>query len=261
MIRQCKQQKWHQHGGNLSPCDDLPSALFPLCFTFYKLSPTPHFARLLPPSNLFGINLFSYGHSFATSLCSCHFFREAAMPKLSNAILFVGFFFGSALHFPVPTNAAPPQQPCDNSATASPRSKIPHQKFVVYKNRKYGFKLDLPKTWKGYTVLVSTWEGGVPEDELGNFVMAESGPLISIRDPLWSEQDPRQDIPIMVFTHAQWALIEDDRLIISAAPIGPSEIARNSNYVFATPPRYNYALATGWQEVAQLIQQHPIQPL
>ena len=87
------------------------------------------------------------------------------------------------------------------------------------------------------------------------------GPLISIRHPLSTETDPRQDIPIMIFTKAQWHMVEDGKLIVSAAPIGPSELGRNLNYVFALPPRFNYALITGWQEIDEIIQRHPLRPL
>jgi hypothetical protein len=62
----------------------------------------------------------------------------------------------------------------------------------------------------------------------------------------------------MVFTKAQWQLIEEHRLIVSAAGIGPGEIGRNKKYVFALPPRYNYALIDGWEEVYEIIQNHPL---
>ena len=87
------------------------------------------------------------------------------------------------------------------------------------------------------------------------------GPLISIRHPLWTEADPRQDIPIMIFTKAQWRLIEEGKLIVSAAPIRPSEPGRNIKYVFALPPRFNYAFIAGWQEVDDIIQRHPLRTL
>jgi hypothetical protein len=56
----------------------------------------------------------------------------------------------------------------------------------------------------------------------------EKGPFIIIRHPLWTESNPRQDIPIMIFTKAQWKLDEANKLIVSAVPIGPGELGRNS---------------------------------
>ena len=58
----------------------------------------------------------------------------------------------------------------------------------------------------------------------------------------------------MVFTHAEWKLVTEEKLIVSAAPIGPSELGSNARYTFALPPRYNFDYATGWQEVESLVQ-------
>jgi len=121
---------------------------------------------------------------------------------------------------------------------------------VVYNNTEYGFKVNLPETWKGYTIVNSTWDG---YDTMGEGVIKETGPLISIRHPLWTEENPRQDIPIMVFTIEQWNAMNNDEFHIGAAPINPSELARNSKYVFGLPARYNFAFLTGFEEVQQII--------
>ena len=62
----------------------------------------------------------------------------------------------------------------------------------------------------------------------------------------------------MIFTPAQWKLIEDEKLSVSAAPIGPSELGHNAKYVFALPARYNFAFPTGYEEVEQIIASHPL---
>jgi len=85
-----------------------------------------------------------------------------------------------------------------------------------------------------------------------------AGPVVTIRNPHWTEQQPWQDIPIMVFTIEQWKLVEDGALIVSAAPIGPGEIGRNCRYVFALPPRYNYADVEGIEEVNVLMRTQPL---
>jgi len=79
-----------------------------------------------------------------------------------------------------------------------------------------------------------------------------TGPIISIRHPQWTSADPRQDIPIMVFTVAQWKALEKDKFSVSAAPIKPGELGRNRKYVFALPPRFDYAFPTGYEEVEQI---------
>ena len=36
----------------------------------------------------------------------------------------------------------------------------------------------------------------------------------------------------------QTKLISEEKVAVSAAPIGPTKVGENSKYVFATPPRY-----------------------
>jgi hypothetical protein len=127
---------------------------------------------------------------------------------------------------------------------------------VVYTNKQYGFRILLPKSWKGYSIIVSDWNGRILDS---NPEKDEKGPVISIRHPLWTKQNPRQDIPIMVFTLAQWQFIEKEDMAVNAAPIGPSEVGRNANHVFALPARYNFAYLPGWQEVHDILQHKALQ--
>jgi hypothetical protein len=55
-------------------------------------------------------------------------------------------------------------------------------------------------------------------------------------------------------------LSKEGNLSTSAAPFGPQEVARNAKYVFALPPRYNYAMETGVEEVAQLFRERSLRP-
>jgi hypothetical protein len=122
----------------------------------------------------------------------------------------------------------------------------------TYKNTDYNFSVSLPKSWEGYTVVKSSWQGDAFFSS-GQKVEVEEGPLISIRHPLWTESSPRQDIPVMVFTLKQWNDMQADKFHIGAAPINPSELSRNGNYVFALPARYNFSYLTGYEEVDQII--------
>src|SRR4029077_19143920 len=148
------------------------------------------------------------------------------------------------------------------SQTERPKPNSSKMKSVVYINKRYGFRFVLPESWKGYSINVSEWEGGNGRTFQPGEVMPPpvKGPLISIGHPLSTESNPRQNIPIMVFTKAQWQLAEEDKLIVSAAPVGPNELGRNAKYVFAMPPRFNYALLTGWEEVSEIVQHHPLRP-
>ena len=144
------------------------------------------------------------------------------------------------------------------SATDAPTfSSAPQlEALVEYRNSDLGFSLSLPLSWEGFSVRNSEWEG-LKSSDLGDKVV-ERGFLISIVHPKSTAQQPRQDIPIMVFTLEQWDQLQQDEWHIGAAPIGPLELGRNRVYVFALPARYNYAFLEGWEEVEQIIQNHPI---
>lgn len=121
-----------------------------------------------------------------------------------------------------------------------------------YRNTQYGFSIALPKSWEGYSIATTEWNGFSVGAE-GNVPFAQ-GPLILIRHPLWTKEVPRQDIPVMVFTLAEWNSLAKEEFHIGAAPIGPSELGRNAKYVFALPARYNYAFPAGYEEVDQILQ-------
>lgn len=125
---------------------------------------------------------------------------------------------------------------------------------ILYKNAQYGFSFILPKSWQGFSIVTGIWEGN--NVALGK--ITETGPMISIRHPKWTSKDPRQDIPIMIFTIDQWNLLQQGKISIGAAPIGPSELGRNNIYVFALPARYNFAFKTGYKEVEEIINSQPL---
>jgi hypothetical protein len=148
-------------------------------------------------------------------------------------------------------------QSAQQGTTQKPHAK----KSVVYANKTYRFTFSLPVSWKGYSVLVGEWGGGVYEpDGTSQPARMERGPEITIRHPLWTEETPRQDIPIMVLTLAQWHLVDEGKLVTSAAPIGPSEVGRNAKFVFALPARYTMAAPTGYQEVLEIMERDPLHP-
>ena len=139
-------------------------------------------------------------------------------------------------------------------ATGTPASSP--EVSVEYRNAQYGFSLSLPDGWNGYSTLVDTWTGNA-SGQSGEVPVAQ-GAMISIRHPQWTPETPRQDIPIMVLSLAQWNSLEEGKFHIGAAPINPRELGRNSRYVFALPARYNYAFPEGWQEVEMILQDNPL---
>ncbi|MFD2444793.1 hypothetical protein ACFSO7_12535 [Bacillus sp. CGMCC 1.16607] len=130
---------------------------------------------------------------------------------------------------------------------------------IVYKNSQYGFHFSLPKSWKDFQITTEKWEGLALDSAQGEKVV-ETGPMVLIRHPEWTLENQRQDIPIMIFTLKQWESLLNEQFHIGAAPIGPRELGRNSNYVFALPARYNFAFPTGYEEVEKILNDHALQP-
>jgi len=124
-----------------------------------------------------------------------------------------------------------------------------YENSLKYENREFGFVFDLPFTWEGYSIVEENWESN---DK------TQSGSIINIRHPEWTKENLRQDIPIMIFNHDQWELIEKEELGVGAAPIGPRKIGENDEYVFALPARYNYGFLTGYEEVDKIFEGNPL---
>ncbi|MEI6529029.1 MAG: hypothetical protein WCN88_01315 [Candidatus Falkowbacteria bacterium] len=119
-----------------------------------------------------------------------------------------------------------------------------------YKNSEYGFELNLPDSWLGYSIVTENWNGQLLIEPNTKY----QGPKILIRNPKWSAKAHWQDIPVLVFTPAEWKLIQEENLGISAAPIGPSKLGENSAYIFALPPRWlGFTDDLGQDEAAEIV--------
>ena len=127
---------------------------------------------------------------------------------------------------------------------------------LTYTNKEYGFTFALPQDFEGYTILNEEWEGTDIKNTASK-ARVFKGPQITIRDPRWTSQVPRQDIPIMILTVDQWNQLQNGEFSIGAAPVNPSELGQNSKYVFALPARYNYAFPEGYEEVQTILDGSP----
>lgn len=156
------------------------------------------------------------------------------------------------------------QTPSDTSATPTPSATptvTPSQSpstanSITLSDTRHGFTFTLPLSWAGYKIVDTKWQGV----SIATGAQVETGPQISIRHPLWTSANKRQDIPIMIFMISQWNDLIAEKFHIGAAPIPPSELGRNAAYVFALPARYNYAFPTGYQEVEQILRGNPLHP-
>lgn len=149
------------------------------------------------------------------------------------------------------TQSAPAPTPTPTT-TPSPTPTVATS--IVYSNTLYGFTFTLPLSWTGYTIVNNSWTGIAVKT--GKTV--QSGSLILIRNPLWTAAKKMQDIPIMVFTIGQWESLIREEFSVGAAPIPPSELGRNAQFVFALPARYNFAFPAGYQEVEKILQGKPL---
>ena len=144
-----------------------------------------------------------------------------------------------------------------NTTNVSPvnNSPAPVDTSVIYTNADYGFTFTLPDDWSGYSIVQNTWTGNplVP-----NITVNETGPKLLIRNPKWTSAVHYEDIPIMVFTLAQWKSYVAEDFAVSAAPIQASELARNNNYVFALPPRWDFDYSQGFEEADNIVKTNPI---
>lgn len=110
--------------------------------------------------------------------------------------------------------------------------------WKTYTNTKYGFEVSLPTSWANYTIdTTKNWEGRIIIS-MGGEGPDYVGPEIFIKNPALESQYHFTGIPIMVITPEVWQLISEEKVSVSAAPIGPQKIGQNNKYVFATPPRY-----------------------
>jgi hypothetical protein len=120
----------------------------------------------------------------------------------------------------------------------------------TYTNNDYGFSISFPDSWKGYSVEINSWNGYLVNDNNTKY----SGVKIVFKNPQSTTNQPWQDIPVMIITPDIWKLIEQEKIAVSAAPIGPSKIGENQKYIFATPPRwYGFTDAIGIEEALNIV--------
>lgn len=116
--------------------------------------------------------------------------------KIAVIIIAVAFVGGLMYYFLGSRQIPSPGTITGNNGSAGTTTQ--NSNSITYRNEKYGFSIDVPKSWSGYSVVENKWSGDSLNSK-GNLVLGTvSGPMISIRHPEWSTTTPRQDIPVMV---------------------------------------------------------------
>ena len=105
--------------------------------------------------------------------------------------------------------------------------------WKTYTNSQYGFEINFPDSWKNYSVEKSSWEGHL----IDNYSVKYTGVMFIFKNQQLAQKG-FIGIPIMVIEPDVWKLMLEEKVAVSAAPIGPAKVGQNSKYVFATPPRY-----------------------
>lgn len=123
---------------------------------------------------------------------------------------------------------------------------------ILYMNKEYGFEIIFPTPWKGFILQKNTWKGWLVDKQSIN--PDYTGAQLLFKNPRTTSEQKWQDIPVMVFTPDVWQMVLEEKLSVSAAPIGPAKIGENSKYIFATPPRwYGFTDEKGWQEAVDVV--------
>lgn len=164
-------------------------------------------------------------------------------------ILIILLLAGTLAHSAPQADTIPPTSPRSAHKPAKP-----HTPAILYRNTKYGFTFALPRNWKGYSIDLSTWEGGPREPD----TTVERGTILIISPPPGTTEEPPQGIPIMVFSRAQWRGLQNSKFSVSAAPFDPEELGHNQRYVFAIGPRTLNPDVPGYEEAVEILKKHPL---
>ncbi len=124
-----------------------------------------------------------------------------------------------------------------------------------YRNAKYGLTFFLPASWRGYSVSIEDLEDARYSPMEDRPIIIGHTPMVTFRHPQWHAGARYQDIPILVFTRAQWDALHHGELWPSRFAGGTmDELWHNRGFVFAMSSRYNWGEFAGMREVASIVE-------
>src|SRR5262245_2701945 len=97
---------------------------------------------------------------------------------------------------------------CASTDIASQRSGLP----LCYHNTRYDLTFYLPATWRDYSVAIQQVEDERYSPADDKQIAVGYTPMLTLRHPQWQASAPYQDIPILVFTRAQWDALHHGEL-------------------------------------------------
>ena len=193
-----------------------------------------------------GVAYFSAGYVLTKYYGSEYFFAHPTLAKFLNAI-------------PVcPTSCLPDgvcgkdgKTYCNKCIALKSEAGYAHDGSCpkVYLNNNFGFSITFSGQWKDYIVVQSSWEGRVIDTN-----KSYKGETLIFKNTKLATEKQFQGIPIMIITPDVWKLISEEKVAVSAAPIGPAKLGENSKYVFATPPRwYGFADSLDQTQISEIM--------
>ena len=143
---------------------------------------------------------------------------------------------------------------CASMDVASRPSGLP----VRYHSARYDLTFYLPASWRDYSVWVQQLDDERYSPAEDRQVIVGHTPMITLRHPQWQASAPYQDIPILVFTRAQWDALHHGKLWPSIFAGGVmDELWHSQRFVFAMSSRYNAAdEVRDWKEVTEIVEQN-----
>jgi hypothetical protein len=141
---------------------------------------------------------------------------------------------------------------CRNGTGAHHLSGLP----LRYHNAHYALEFSLPASWQGYSVLTQQWEGQSYIPARDELMVTEQGPIIVLRQPGWRDDQPSQDVPLLVFTRGQWEAMQNGKFSVGAGGVW-QEIMCNSSFVFVISSRFNANDSLkGWAEATDAVERN-----
>ena len=143
---------------------------------------------------------------------------------------------------------------CGTTKMTSQPSGLPPR----YHNAQYGLTFFLPVSWRGYSVSVEQLEDTTYSAAEDKQIVVGHTPMITLRHPQWQTNELYQDIPILVFSRAQWDALHHGELWPSFYAGGVmDEMWHSPKYVFAMSSRYNANdEVNGWKQVTRIVDQN-----
>jgi hypothetical protein len=143
------------------------------------------------------------------------------------AVVVAGFVELPIRAIPCPQDRPAPSGSADRQAHGQLKSAPKKQGAALteYKNVLYGFCFSLPQDWRGYSIVVSRWQGA----SMGGGKIVQQGPIIIIRDPRGPQPTHGKTSPSWYSLEISGALFNVKRLMLPQPRTGPVSLGATAD--------------------------------